>query len=61
MVESAWALLKRSYIGTCHWMSPKYLHRWCGEVEARINERTSLSRLAVGMIGQRLRYTDLIA
>ena len=54
-VESAWALLNRSYIGIYHWMNPKHLHWCCEEVEARINERTSLSRVAVGLIGKGLR------
>ncbi len=60
-IEGVWALLKRSYIGTYHWMSDKHLHRYCSEVEARVNEATSLRWVACGMVGKRLRYTDLTA
>ena len=27
-MESSWSKLKRGHTGTCHWMSPKYLHRY---------------------------------
>ena len=58
-IESVWALLKRSYIGTYHWMSEKHLHRYCSEVEARVNETVSLGWVAQGMVDKRLTYAAL--
>ncbi|MYH72111.1 MAG: IS1595 family transposase [Acidimicrobiia bacterium] len=60
-IESAWALLKRSYIGTYHWMNPKHLHRYCDEVEARLNHNTSLGWMARALVGKRLTYAALTA
>ncbi len=42
-VESLWALFKRQYHGTHHWMSPKHLDRYVTEVCYRLNRR-DLSR-----------------
>ena len=65
-IESFWAMLKRSYSGTHHYMSPKHLDRYVNEFAGRHNGR----RLAVDarledvwrrMRGKRLRYADLVA
>ena len=63
-VESFWALLRRGYCGTHHYMSPKHLDRYVGEFAARHNMRplATLDRMALvagGMEGQRLRYDKL--
>jgi transposase-like protein len=38
-IESVWALFKRQIIGTHHWLSPKHLHRYLGEMTWRFNLR----------------------
>ena len=38
-IESVWALLKRQIIGTHHWVSPKHLDRYVGEMTYRLNRR----------------------
>ncbi len=38
-VESVWALLKRQIIGVHHWVSPKHLDRYVGEMTYRLNRR----------------------
>ena len=58
-LESFWAMLKRGYTGTYHWMSPKHLHRYVTEFEGRHNDRPmdtakQMSALAVGSVGKRL-------
>ncbi len=65
-VESFWALLKRGYYGTHHYMSRKHLGRYVSEFASRhgvrkMNTRTQMRMLAAGMLGKRLRYADLIA
>ena len=65
-VESLWALSRRQYRGTHHWMSPKHLPRYVGELAARHNMRplATMDRMAViagGMEGERLLYADLTA
>ena len=60
-IESVWALLRRSYIGTYHRMSAKHLHRYCDEVAARLSGHTSLGDIARRMVGRRLTYADLTA
>ena len=65
-MESFWATLKRGYIGVYHWMSAKHLHRYVTEFSGRHNSRpldteTQMAMLAVGAVGKRLQYADLIA
>ncbi len=38
-VESIWALFKRQYHGTHHWISPKHLDAYLGEIAFRLNRR----------------------
>lgn len=64
-VESFWSMLKRGYVGTYHWMSPKHLHRYVTEFAGRSNVRdydtlTQMKLLAYGMLGKQLRYQDLV-
>ena len=65
-IEPFWALLKRGYIGTYHWMSPKHLHRYASEFCGRYNTRSldMLDRVA-GLFDwlqeKRLSYKELIA
>ncbi|MDE0309037.1 MAG: IS1595 family transposase [Acidiferrobacterales bacterium] len=64
-VESFWALLKRGYYGTHHYMSPKHLHRYVNEFSARhsvrkMNTFDAMSVIARGMIGKELRFEELI-
>lgn len=65
-VESFWALLKRGYVGTYHYWSPKHLQRYVDEFAGRANSRDlpqidRMARLVRGSVGKRLRYKDLIA
>jgi transposase-like protein len=38
-VESLWALFKRQYHGTHHWISPKHMDAYLGEMAFRLNRR----------------------
>ena len=63
-IESAWAMLKRSYMGTYHRWSNKHAHRYVAEFVGRHNMRqedtmTQLVLLARAMFGRRLRMKDL--
>ena len=65
-VESFWSMLKRGYIGIYHHFSPKHLHRYVCEFSGRHNQRPldtleQMVLMATGLIGERLRYADLIA
>lgn len=65
-IESFWAMFKRGHKETCHKMSPKRLQRYINEFKGRHNVRPldtieQMKRIFRGMIGKRLRYTDLIA
>ena len=65
-IESFWSMLKRGYKGVYHQMSPKHLNRYVAEFAGRQNVReqdtlVQMSALMRSMIGQRLRYQDLIA
>ena len=63
-IESFWALLKRSYTGTFHKISPKHLDRYVAEFAGRHNARpldtiTQMQAMVRGMVGKRLRWKDL--
>ena len=65
-IESFWAMLKRSYHGTFHKISPKHLNRYVQEFTARHNMRhldtaDQMSLIAERIVGRRIRYRDLIA
>ena len=65
-VESFWALLKRGYIGTHHFMSVKHLHRYVAEYVYRHNTIGISGEVALGCLlrngeGVRLSYAALIA
>jgi len=64
-IEGAWSLIKRQIYGVHHWVSPKHLDRYLGEMTWRYNRRdldegprvNALLEQASG----RLTYKDLIA
>ncbi len=65
-IESHWALFKRGYHGTHHWMSRKHLNRYVQEFTTRHNIKDLLSidkmaYLASNMANKRLLYRDLVA
>jgi hypothetical protein len=51
-IESVWALLKRQIIGVHHWVSPKHLDRYVGEMTYRMNRRE---------LGEGERVNDLLS
>lgn len=64
-LEGFWSMLKRAYVGTYHWMSPKHLDRYVKEFVGRHNQRPldtiqQMRRTARGLVGKRLRYSDLV-
>jgi transposase-like protein len=65
-VEGYFSQLKRSIIGIYHYVSPKHLHRYCGESSFRYNSRQikDCERFAITLThthGKRLKYADLIS
>ncbi|MDE2761156.1 MAG: IS1595 family transposase [Gemmatimonadota bacterium] len=65
-VESLWAVLKRTYMGTHHWISPKHLQRYVNELCGRQNLRDldtidQMREVVAGLVGKRLLYRDLTA
>jgi transposase-like protein len=65
LIESVWAILKRGYVGTYHYMSPKHLNRYCVEFAYRFNTKgiTDCARFEDALKNPtgRLKYKDLIA
>ena len=64
-MESFWATMKRGYHGCYHRMSRKHLQRYVNEFAGRHNSRhldtiDQMVRTAVGLVGKRLRYKDLV-
>ena len=64
-IESFWALMDRGIMGNFHHVSPKHLDRYVTEFAGRYNNRPAdtfdqMQRIASGMLGQRLRYSDLV-
>ena len=58
-------MLKRGYHGTYHNMSAKHLGRYVNEFVGRHNireegTRVQMAQMARGMVGKRLRFSDLI-
>lgn len=64
-IESVWALFKRQIIGTHHFLSPKHMSRYLGEMTWRFNRREVDEGARVNMLldqsAGRLRYKELIA
>ena len=65
-IESFWSMLKRGYYGTYHKMSVKHLPRYVQEFSGRHNVRpldtvVQMEKVFTGMVGKRLRYSDLIS
>ena len=64
-IESVWALFKRQIVGTHHWLSPKHLTRYLGEMTWRFNRRDEEEGERVNMLlnqtAGRLTYKELIA
>ena len=67
-IESVWAVLKRSIIGTWHHVSTKHLHRYVNEASMRLNTGNCgvdtidrMDALVRGIGGRRIRYQDLVA
>lgn len=67
-IESVWAILKRGYHGTFHWMSFKHLQRYLDEFDFRYNEGNvkfstmeRVENLVSGCWGTRLTWRELVA
>ena len=64
-IESVWALFKRQIVGTHHYLSPKHLSRYLGEMTWRFNARESGEGERVNALlaqtSGRLTYKALIA
>ena len=64
-IESVWAVLKRRYYGTHHWMSRKHMHRYLNECAGVLNVGHDavklLETMVQGMFGKRLTWKGLVA
>lgn len=64
-IESVWALFKRQIIGTHHYLSPKHISRYLGEMTWRFNRRAfgegDRVNALLSQLSGRLTYKDLIA
>ena len=65
-VENYWSHLKRTYIGTYHYMSDDHLHRYIEEHSFRHNRRKMhvtdrMAEAATQMEGRRLPWRELVA
>jgi transposase-like protein len=64
-IESVWALLKRQIIGIHHWVSPKHLDRYVGEMTWRLNNRSMTAQdrfnALFSAVEGRITYKALIA
>lgn len=64
-IESVWALFKRQIVGTHHYLSPKHLTRYLGEMTWRFNLRSMAEGDRVNALLEetagRLTYKELIA
>ena len=64
-IESFWAILKRAYKGTWHWVSRKHLHRYVAELAWRqgvkgLGVAGIMEAMVRGMTGRGLTYERLI-
>jgi hypothetical protein len=63
-IESVWALFKRQIIGTHHYLSPKHLSRYLGEMTWRFNLRNigegDRVNALLDQTSGRVTYKDLI-
>lgn len=64
-IESVWALFKRQIVGTHHYLSPKHLSRYLGEMTWRFNRRSigegERVNALLAQTNGRLTYKALIA
>lgn len=63
-IESIWAVVKRMYIGTVHYMKPRHLFRYMNEIAARLNMRGTdtvkqIEDVIGRLVGKRLKYRIL--
>jgi transposase-like protein len=64
-IEGFFSILKRSFRGTYHMVSPKHMHRYLGEIDFRYNHRAlndlaQSHELVKGAKGKKLTYQALI-
>lgn len=62
---SFWSMLKLGYVGVCHKMSAKHLHRYIAKYEGRHNIRNlgiehQMAMAIQGAEGKRLTYAELV-
>ena len=65
-IESFWAVLKRTYKGTHHCLSPKHLERYVRAIAGKHNIRplpilARMERMMGQLVGRRLPYRRLVA